>query len=76
MNLQEDNKFNYTPCTDGCVVSKSLEDILKERKKNLKKGKQGYESVEKDILEDFIKNATNKLVLEMRIQDFYFRKRY
>lgn len=59
-------KFNYTPCVKGCVISKSLSELRKERKKKLKDGVQAYEGVEKDELEIFIKNATEKLVVEMR----------
>ncbi|MFD1095595.1 hypothetical protein [Salegentibacter chungangensis] len=59
-------KFNYTPCTDGCVISKSFKDIRKELKKLRKKEEEPYEGVEKDVLEEFIKDATRKLVAEMR----------
>lgn len=59
-------KFNYTPCLKGCVISKSLSQLQKERKKRLKEGVKGYEGVERDELEIFIKNATEKLVAEMR----------
>ena len=55
-------KFNYTPCVEGCVISKSLRELEKERKKE----KEGYEGVERDELEIFIKDATTKLVKEMR----------
>lgn len=59
-------KFNYTPCTEGCVISKSFKDIKKEQKELRKKEEEPYEGVEKDVLEDFIKDATQKLVSEMR----------
>ena len=59
-------KFNYTPCVEGCFISKSVKDLKKELKALRKKGKTSYEGVEKDILEDFIKNATRQLVAEMR----------
>ena len=59
-------KFNYTPCTDGCVISKSFKDIRKELKELRKKEEEPYEGVEKDVLEEFIKDATKKLVAEMR----------
>lgn len=59
-------KFNYTPCVDGCVISKSFKDIQKELKIFKKKGVQPYEGVEADVLEDFVKNATKQLVAEMR----------
>ncbi|WP_026450440.1 hypothetical protein [Aequorivita capsosiphonis] len=59
-------KFNYTPCVEGCVISKSLSELQKERKKRLRDGVKGYEGVERDELEIFIKDATEKLVAEMR----------
>ncbi|UMB59890.1 hypothetical protein MHL31_12500 [Lutibacter sp. A80] len=59
-------KFNYTPCVDGCIISKSLKDIQKEMRLYKKKGVTPYEGVEKNIMEDFIKNATFQLVTEMR----------
>lgn len=59
-------RFNYTPCVDGCMISKSFKDSKKEMKLFKKKGISPYEGVEKDILEDFIKDATRKLVAEMR----------
>jgi len=61
-------KFNYTPCVDGCVISKSQRELLKEMRENKKANKdRGYEGVERDELEVFIKNATKQLVGEMRI---------
>lgn len=59
-------KFNYTPCTEGCVISKSFKDIRKELKELKKRDEEPYEGVEKDVLEDFIKDATRQLVSEMR----------
>ncbi len=59
-------KFNYTPCTEGCVISKSFKDIRKELKELKKQEEEPYEGVEQDVLEDFIKDATKKLVSEMR----------
>jgi hypothetical protein len=59
-------KFNYTPCVEGCVLSKSLKDLKKESKLFKKKGIKPYEGVEKDVLEEFIRDATKKLVAEMR----------
>jgi hypothetical protein len=59
-------KFNYTPCTSGCVIKKSIGELMKERKKKEKEGIQAYEGVEKNELEIFIKDATKKLVAEMR----------
>ena len=59
-------KFNYTPCTEGCVISKSLKQQAKERKNRYEEGEKPYEGVEMDELEIFIKGATSKLVSEMR----------
>jgi len=59
-------KFNYTPCIEGCVIKKSLKELEKERKLREQEEKKGYEGVEKDELEDFIKKATIHLVEEMR----------
>lgn len=59
-------KFNYTPCVDGCMISKSMKDVQKELKLFKKKGTVPYEGVEKNVLEDFIKSATRQLVAEMR----------
>lgn len=59
-------KFNYTPCMEGCVISKSIKELMKERKKKDKSEVQAYEGVERDELEVFIKDATKKLVEEMR----------
>lgn len=59
-------KFNYSPCMDGCTISKPLSVLQKELRKKFKKGVQGYEGVERDQLEIFIKDATKKLVSEMR----------
>lgn len=59
-------KFNYAPCISGCVVSKSFKELQKEAKKLKKEEKEPYEGVEQDELEVFIKNATKRLVAEMR----------
>src|SRR5690606_19518150 len=59
-------KFNYTPCTDGCIIKKSMTELNKERREREKNGPKGYEGVEKDELEIFIKDATQHLVEEMR----------
>lgn len=59
-------KFNYTPCIEGCIIKKSLKDLEKERKQREEEKKKGYEGVEKDELEIFIKEATIQLVEEMR----------
>ncbi|WP_157483761.1 hypothetical protein [Maribacter hydrothermalis] len=59
-------KFNYTPCVDGCIISKSMSELQRERKNKMKEEEKGYEGVERNELEIFIKNATEKLVTEMR----------
>ncbi len=59
-------KFNYTPCVEGCVISLSTKEILKQRKKLQKEKEKGYEGVERDELEIFMKSATKKLVKAMR----------
>ncbi|SIQ89766.1 hypothetical protein [Maribacter ulvicola] len=59
-------KFNYTPCTNGCVISKSMSELRREREKKANDDKKGYEGVERNELEIFIKNATKQLVTEMR----------
>tara|TARA_R110002072_G_scaffold66499_4_gene164009 strand:+ start:39596 stop:40297 length:702 start_codon:yes stop_codon:yes gene_type:complete len=59
-------KFNYAPCEDGCIISKSRTQLAQEMKERKKKTKEGYEGVERDTLELFMKDATRKLVKEMR----------
>jgi hypothetical protein len=61
-------KFNYTPCSEGkgCSISISLKELQKERRKKAKEEEDGYEGVERNELEIFIKDATKKLVKEMR----------
>ncbi len=59
-------KFNYTPCVEGCMIKKSLKELEKERKIKEEEKKKGYEGVEKNELESFIKLATIQLVEEMR----------
>ncbi len=54
-------KFNYTPCVEGCVVT-GLKRYTRRELDNL----SSYEGVEFDELEEFVKNATRKLVYEMR----------
>ncbi|OWK74617.1 hypothetical protein CBW16_04230 [Flavobacteriaceae bacterium JJC] len=58
--------FNYTPCVEGCVITLSLNDIKKQMKMAKNMGVQPYEGVEKNELEEFIKEATRNLVAEMR----------
>jgi hypothetical protein len=57
-------KFNYSPCNSAnpCEIN---EDFNKKWK-NILKGKEAYEGVEKNDLENFIKNATKQLVESMR----------
>lgn len=59
-------RFNYTPCTELCTVSLSLKDYEKMLKDKKKEGPQAYEGVEKNLMEEFIKDATKKLIFEMR----------
>ena len=54
-------KFNYVPCVDGCDVSKQ-----NYNNKNESDNSKPYEIVDKNTLVDFVKIATNKLVIEMR----------
>ncbi|MDQ0476207.1 hypothetical protein [Chryseobacterium sp. MDT2-18] len=58
--------FNYTPCTDGCVIAQSFKDVKNQIKTIRKTGIQPYEGVEKNELEEFIKAATRNLVAEIR----------
>jgi hypothetical protein len=57
-------KFHYAPCAEGlgCEISESF----KERMKRIERKKEGYVAVEKDILEDFMRGATARLVNDMR----------
>ena len=59
-------KFNYTPCVEGCVISKSMKERMEEMRERREEEAEGYEGVERDELEVFIKNATQQLVAEMR----------
>ena len=59
-------KFNYTPCVDGCIISKSIVQLHHERRKKEREKAKAYEGVEKDELEEFMKDATQRLVHEMR----------
>jgi hypothetical protein len=54
-------KFNYTPCTDGCIVSGPVRRMTRPNSKD-----KAFEGVEFDELEAFVKDATKKLVGEMR----------
>lgn len=57
-------KFNYSPCNNEspCQIDKDF----KTRWKKIAKGKIGYEIVEKNKFEQFIRNATRQLVESMR----------
>ena len=59
-------KLNYTPCVEGCILSKSTAEAIKEARRKKKDESKGYEGMERDELEVFIKNATKQLVAEMR----------
>lgn len=59
-------KFNYTPCTEGCVLSKSMKEKMEEIREKRFEEEEAYEGVEQNELENFIKDATKKLVAEMR----------
>lgn len=55
-------KFNYTPCSldNGCKIDESFDSKWKRIKKG--KEKETYEIVQTSVMEDFMKNATEKLV--------------
>lgn len=57
-------KFNYSPCSSisPCEINEDFD----KKWKNILKGKEAYESIEKNQLENFIKNATKQLVESMR----------
>lgn len=56
-------EFNYTPCTEGCKI----QSVQKRKsRKDLEEETEVYEGVEFNMLEEFAKNATRKLVDEMR----------
>jgi len=59
-------KFHYTPCVDGCLIEQSLKDKNKMLKKMRKKGVEPYKGMERDDLEIFIRDATDKLINAMR----------
>lgn len=59
-------KFNYAPCTEGCKISSSYREKRKQYKRKQKEDIEAYEGVEQDELEAFIKDATKKLISEMR----------
>jgi hypothetical protein len=61
-------EFNYAPCTEGCLVSqnkaaqRNSEKIIKERRK------QGYEIVETNLLEDFMRRVTTDLMTTLKLK--------
>lgn len=57
-------KFHYAPCAEGngCEISKSFE----QRMKRIERKKEGYVKVEKNVLEEFMRDATSRLVDDMR----------
>lgn len=59
-------RFNYTPCTEPCTVSLSPKDYEKMLKNLKTEGPNPFEGVEKNLMEEFIKDATQKLISEMR----------
>lgn len=56
--------FNYTPCNEKypCIINEKFE----ENWRKAKKGKIGYERVEQNQVEEFVKFATNHLIQTMR----------
>lgn len=59
--------FHYTPCSSSpCVIQLSPKDERKAKEKMLKAGEEPYEGVEQDVLEEFMKNATQQLINSMR----------
>lgn len=57
-------KFNYSPCNS--VNPCEINEDFNKKWKNILKGKEAYEGVEKNELENFIKDATKQLVESMR----------
>ena len=56
--------FNYTPCLNGCAVYQSRRGPRFSTK--VKTEKQPYQTVSQKELEEFFKDATNKLVVALR----------
>lgn len=54
-------KFNYVPCVDGCDYGPTRRPTRRELDEL-----KSYEAVEEDKLIQFVRNATNQLVSEMR----------
>src|SRR5690606_11686203 len=60
-------RFNYTPSTDTFVVTISQRDYEKMQKEKKKNKPVGYEGVADNEMEIFIRDATKKLVQQMRM---------
>lgn len=60
-------KFHYSPCSvEPCVISLSIKDYEKLRKAQSKSEPIPVEIVNNDVMEDFIRRATQQLINEMR----------
>lgn len=59
-------RFNFVPCSDSPCPILSLKEKIKLEKENKKLGVKPYEGVEKDVMVEFIKGATRKLINQMR----------
>lgn len=64
-------KFNYTPCVEPCYIELSNKDRRKLEKMNKKAEVEAFESVNvsTDIFTEFVKDATDRLILSMRNQN-------
>jgi hypothetical protein len=56
--------FNYAPCNEKYPCQ--INDSFNKRWKAVEKGKKGYEEVDKNVMEEFIREATKQLVASMR----------
>lgn len=56
--------FNYAPCNEKYPCQ--INDSFNKRWKAVQKGKKGYEGIEKNAMEEFIREATRQLVESMR----------
>jgi len=61
-------RFNYTPCLDGCLITNGFQSNTNSsyEKKKTDITDNNIAGLEKDVFEEFIKDATNRLVVEMR----------
>jgi hypothetical protein len=62
-------KFHYTPCVDGCIIEVSDKDKKKAQKRKKNQKPEGFEvvfGIEDNVMEEFLKSATKRLVSEMR----------